>query len=503
MSRQSALIALGVAALLLAPAAHAQCPSTLNDAIYSPATDLARSWTVLDILLASENGGPPPQWLPHTVDTPAGPPLSVEGEDNPALSANGDTPEKRWEAAYARALERFHAHATACTADEFVAPLEGAWSSDAFGDPTALEALERYAQKTQPRSVLISRSVGHLGGLPTTRPFVLALSQTVTRGQPGLAPSLALSPLTQDKNAFLRHLVISASGLIINPDVPPPHAPVTAGGEVRPVFASMEASAGTSSDVRVDDWYNLVLANSVANVDALNEIRKATLRQLVLDYAAAKPGEELARQRGTFSALRQAAFRNFRGDVFTYYERRYIEPHETRKTTFDWSLSLRARYTLDATWVAEVADLAAFGLEGLFDFQFADTHDFKFSLTGGLLASASGYPTAQGWVRPDLLPSPEATAAWGGLADANLGLSLYVPTEGSGSLVKSARLTLLGLARGQARETGHTLRFGFNATLEIPVSDNVAIAGSYTLRCLGRGVCVSSSGLTFAVAGLD
>jgi hypothetical protein len=505
MNATRLLAGLGVMSLLLwAPAARAQCPiGSLEADLYEPATDLARTWSVMDILLATEDGQQPAQWPPHSVKVKDGneeKEILNAGEDNPSLTGHGATPEERWRTAYAKALERFHQYTRACTAEELVGvvSLTEGWASDAFGDPTALEALERYAQTTKPRSLLIARSVGHLGGLPVTRPLVLALSQTFTRGQPGIAPSLAISPMTHARDSFLRHLVLSASGLIINPAA----APGT-GGVARPIAASFEGHAGSSSNVRVEDWYREVLDHSPRNVDELNRLRKDTLRRLVADYIAANPGDDTARRGEVFAALRSTAFQNFQDDVFTYYKHQYILPAERRKTVFDWSLALRGRYTRDATWVAEVADLAALGLDGSFDFQFANLNGFKFSLAGGLLASSSWYPTQQGWTRIDTPPAPGASSAWGLLADANLGFTLFVPAESEGSVISAARLSVLGLARGQVRPGADSLRFGFNATLEVPVSNNVTLAGTYTLRCQDRSACVASSGLTFAVAGLD
>lgn len=501
MTRVHGLAASALLCLLFSSTdAKAQCPASLDNSIYAPATDLARSWSVLDILLSSDDGKPPSQWLPHEIVPASGPPIANPGEDDPALSSNGATPEERWETSYKEAIARFHAHAMACTPDEFVGVpgLATGWNSDAFGDPTALEALEDYAQVVKPRSILLSRSVGHLGGLPAVRPIVLALSQTVTRGQPGFAPSLSLSPFTDSEGWFARHLVFSLSGLIINPDTAS-----EAGGEITPVVASVEGYVGTSSEARVDDWYLDVIRHSTENIDALNELRKNKLRRMVEDYRKAAPGNNTSKQKEAFLAVRNAAARNFRDDVFTYYKNRYIFPLETKKSTFDWSLAIRARYTNDATWVAEVADLVAVGLEGAFEYQFADVDGFKFSLTGGLLGSASGYSTALGWLRTDTPPEGVDTPGWGALADANMGLTLFVPAESEGSVVSAARVSLSGLARGQLREEASSLRFGFSATLEIPVSERVSLAGSYTLRCLGGGTCVSSSGLTFAVAGLN
>lgn len=483
------LAAAAVVLALGAAEAAAQCPAEeeVNRRLFVPDPRLARTWTAAELLVAGGPEEPPRAWLPHTIVDANGVVQPNAGED-PGHPELGSSATGRWRAAHREAVERLHALVLVCPDAELTREVRDEWVSEAFSAdaPTALMALEAYvarevqAGRERPRTPLLAKSLGHPGALPPIRFVQLGLAQAVTRGQPAVAPSVSISPFRTDGSFFLRHLTFSGSGLVVTPASAPP------------IAASFDGYVGSSSEVRADDWYRAVNRRQVENQEAFNRIRADTFRWLVREYRAQAPGLTTPEARAAaVGRLAARALENYRSDIATYYRQTFIEPVERARGRLDWSAAVRGRVTPDATWVADVVDLASAGAEGAFRYDLTLVGGFEIGATGGLLVAASWFPVSGGNRLDGGAPAQPSL-----LTDANLGLTAVVPPEGG--LGRGARVSLAALWRYRLDRRGG---LGFSAALEVPISGSFGLGGHFTLRCgEGRPSCDSTSSLTLAVA---
>jgi len=469
-------VALAIAALMPG-LAHAQVDcstANINATLYS-GNQLAQSWSVLEILLASPDGTMPPAW-------------TAQDNGNAALGA---TPPDRWTKVFSDSLQLFDQYAKACSPTDF--ELQNGLTQEAFDQPIPKEALEVYASSHRISSAQLSPLIGLKGGLPAPRPLQFSLSQVTTQGQPGFIPSISGSPFAKSTKPFWRHVLLAFNATLINPSGGTTEQAAT------PVLSSIDLFISTSTVPTPSDWFLYVSKNLTRDQVRVNGLRMSAVVQLVRLYKAKQPD---ASSRGpVFKAAAEAANDYFRRSVLDYYSEQYIVPIETETDSIDASVALRLRATPNATWTPELPDLLSGSLEGAVNVLMLDTSNSgQLTATASLAGAYSAFPTSefQKWSEIDSYSQSRHSL----LIDATLGLTYSLPSTiplASTRLSASAvgRLAPLRPLPGGGVEGN----LGGSAALEVPVSKGVALVGSYTFRC-NRG-CTAVSGLTLAVTNVD
>lgn len=450
--------AIAALALLLALPAAAECDATplvTND------PTLARSWSVLELLGRASSDVPDEKWL----------------EQDPGTTTLGATPEARWKAATTRALAKVDPLVRGCTPAELDA-LEPILFARVFVVPTPVEALKQYALEHPPSSALVASVATTQGAFPAPVPLQLGLSQVVTKGQPGFAPSLAGSPAAKSPSAFLRHLSIAGGALIVTPTTQAPE------------LASFDVSAAWSNTPSPDDWLREVNAQQDQDAEGIAGLARAAVVDLFRNYK----GTSTAPNEAAFRAALAASTRWFTSRVNDRYVDRHVVPLERANLAWAGAVAMRVRGTPNATFVPELPDLLSAGVEATGRLQFLRGGVGSLAVQGSASAAYSGWSTRRfaSWSAID-------ASAHGARFDLSLGLSSTLTTGVLGA--PAPRLTAQFVARGLlgASPDGN---LGFNGQLEVPVSANVSLLGSVLVRCNSLG-CIQTSGLTLAVSKLD
>jgi hypothetical protein len=439
------------------------------------------AWNVLEILLAPRADWyqPPNGWHDHD-------PLWQEGNEKQSAD--------RWREVVDVALDYFDRCASQTAVPE-------AFPVGHLFTPADLdEELKRYvsaggepvtetkiAVSADRVSLAISSEVlASPSGTPAAEPVQIGLSQVVSAGQPGLMPSIAVNPSPKDRHETMRHWLIQANGLIIEP--------VGSGGKPEtPIAASFDVAATLNNRRSAYDWHSWVASQVEWTTREYRSFGAAAVRRLIETYGGQDHADRLKR----ISAFQNAALgaRQAFTDASIHWIDNQFVKNALKEQNFLWGFAIRARVSPNATYLPDVPDLASAGLRAWLEGRWA-VKDWRIGLTGSVAASASGYPTEK------FKTFATGSGDWNVLADWALGGAFAYLSK---SLMGNSRLTVQHIGRVSGREGTrgrHEVSLGFSAGLEIPVSETISLAGSYRMLCLGDASfkCTSFSGISFSKA---
>lgn len=482
----------------LAASPEEDCTSSLNN-IAKGVADETLDWSTLDVILRPDNLAEQPKtWKPAT-------------------------PASTWSAAVDAAAAKLDEVAKTCFSLQVLPAPEALNTTIAalkVEDPGDYIA-RVYPNRAQDNTGLLPQVIAlNSGQIPDDQPVQFALTQVTSNGAPGFAPTLALAPLTNQPDIWipLRHLTVNGSVLVINGPTTSVAAEVPTAITFSPVLSSWEVYAGFTTRKAPKDLY-LDAAKEFPQ-DQVVERKAATtaLRRLVTEYnlaVARKSSADLATADpvGRLLAVQKALVetrRVFRsgGDGYEKsYDKKYADKYKKAEIG-QLNFEFRYRQSPDATYVPEYPDLisAKVGANGRLNLDFPPEWSFPLAGVSGIGSfdgAYSQYPTPSSGVDgPTFTTLAEAKDAGGNeggwVLDGSFGLSVLTgPSVGAGP----SHITVSGLYRGVLPRGGDAVHVGgVAASLEVPISGQVALVGAYVTRWdPASEKWIATSGLSMAV----
>lgn len=460
-----------------------------TEALTKSTTDMqkfVKSWSAMDVLLISDDLSNPP-------------------DDFIAQDLVGGQPEHlpdRWNAVVDAALQEFDAVARQCTPTDLVSLSGANIHSDVFVPATPVEALSEYSSRHGVSSNQLSAVLSAPGGVPSPQALQLSMSQITSAGQPGIVPVVAGNPLRRSDSSFLRHWSINASGVVLQP---------TSGISTQTTVSSISVWSGVVLEDSAYDWYRLIGDKLGIDEAQYDERRASALRTLLAAYRASAENyvfksstplpplsqvpdsdraDALRAARNIFEQAHSVTQSFFHASTAAYLQDHYIAPVEGRAPK-RMSLSLVGRLSPEPSFVQELPDLlnVAVAWQGKFQFK-PDSQSTSAAIEFDAAAAYSAYPTTSPDVSVEACddftcdnPNPAV------LVDLSVGFHAALPSPVSSSIGRT-RVDAAVLGRGASRSgsvAGLDASGGCAIAMEIPVTDSLAIAGTYVGRAVQDG----------------
>jgi hypothetical protein len=357
--------------------------------------------------------------------------------------------------------------------------------------PDIAEVAARYATKHGLTIPFFASLIGPSASVPAPQPFQVGLSQVVSAGQPGMQAVLGGAPGAKSDSKLWRHTMVHGSALIIQ-------TPSTSTGERvslgDPQFASGQLDVSYTSRRTLYDWSSET-ADQVVDIGQQLDRHALNAATRGLQTYAGEVKAGLARTTALADGVREMAS-VYRAAASAYFEDVLIRKELERDHDSHWDLGLRGRISPRPDFVPELPDLVSFGVVGGGELALGSPTATHFALsTHGLLA-LSMFPTTI-YRRID---KGDRDGDLSGLFDYSLDMALLVP--GALAAAGRTRVACSGLLRYAFRTVSGQpeISAGANATIEVPLSGTIALAGTYTMRWINERGVESISALTIAKA---
>lgn len=476
--------------LMMALVVCTACPASAQaqcEALFAGPVAGTRSWNVVEVVTSID------------LDAPNSPPEDWRSQDDatPATGTCDTACEARWVGVRDSAIRAFDAYVRGGVACDLLTVSGARIEAVRLEPATAHEAARRAAGTVDSSIGVLPAVLAAPTGAPSPRGFELGMTQVVSAGQPGLSATGAGALAPEARDPFLRHSSLAVSTLLLQP--------VGTDGDLRdPQLASSEVVLSSTTRRTAYDWFFEVAESAEATETRIEDLQRTALDTLVAEYRAQSVPSDASdafRLERLLVALRAAGDQFHRRTEDHYYET-FVRP-ELTPDRYELGLSVRVRLSPYLRYLPELPDRFAAALVGNTALRIGNgrADELYGHFTGRLDAALSMWPRTltSSILRDDPRPSFLLNFAAGG--------DLVFPAFASGQA--GARLSanfLLRYAVDRQDSMGRDdFSMGGSFVLTLPVTESVALAGTYSFRCFMQQdfACISTASFSFAATVAD